>query len=293
MRYRTTVAAAEALAMSQSAVSNAIKHMESRLGFRLFERVSNRLVPTEDAKLMLEEAEPLFMHQQAFEQRAADLRTGRAGRVRIAATAELSESILPAVTARFAADRPAVRLFLYTRQLSGVLDAVETGLTDIGFGMEAHRRQTLTLEPIAELAMVAVSHASSPLASLPSMGPEDVARHRLIAPQMSNNVAAHITEAFRKADVDYDPMIQVRYLNVGARLVENGCGVSIIDELTAASEHYPNIVMRPFLPHIRLTLSAALPRDRTHARLAELALQIFRQEAQRQIATVRQRMGVA
>ena len=49
IRHRTTVAAADELALSQPAVSNALKTMEAQAGFALFERVNNRLFPTTEA----------------------------------------------------------------------------------------------------------------------------------------------------------------------------------------------------------------------------------------------------
>src|SRR3546814_168690 len=157
MRCRTTVRAAEELGMSQSSVSNAIKHIESLLGFTLFERIRNRLVPTEEAKFLLEEAEPLFMHQRAVEQQAADLKAGRVGRIRLVATAEPSESLLPAVMRQFLTDHPSVFLSLDTRPLGTVLDVVENGLADIGFAMAGHERQGLDSKPIASLSPARLS----------------------------------------------------------------------------------------------------------------------------------------
>src|ERR1700738_1654762 len=63
MRTRSTVAAAQNLGMSQPAVSNAIKHAESALGFLLFDRVNKRMIPTQEAQILLAEAEPLFLMQ--------------------------------------------------------------------------------------------------------------------------------------------------------------------------------------------------------------------------------------
>src|SRR6266571_3110616 len=77
MRCRTTIGAARELGMSQPAVSHAIKRTESQLGFRLFDRIHNRLVPTEEAKIL-----PLFAIHQAINRKANDLRDGRAGRIR-------------------------------------------------------------------------------------------------------------------------------------------------------------------------------------------------------------------
>lgn len=284
MRCRTTVGAAEELAMSQSAVSNAIRHMEDQLGFSLFERVSNRLVPTDEAHLLLEEAEPLFLHQRAVAERAADLKAGRAGRVRVVATAELSESLLPPIIPRFLAGRPGVHVSLDTRPLVSVLEAVETGLADIGVAMEADGRHGLDLKPVAELAAVTICRADDPLATLPFVTPTDLAQVPLIAPRPDNRIGLLIAEAFRRAAVPYQPTIDVRFLNVAARLVQEGCGAAVIDEITASAGRLDALAVRPFQPDIRLRLQAVLPRGRALSRLTRDFLTVLESETRSRLA---------
>jgi DNA-binding transcriptional LysR family regulator len=284
MRCRTTIAAAEELSMSQSAVSNAIKHAETQLGFKLFERVSNRLVPTEEAKLLLEEAEPLFLHQQAVNQRAADLKAGRVGRIRVVATAELSESILPTVMMQFLTRHPSVYLSLDTRPLNSVLDSVESGLADVGFGMEAHERHGLSLKRIADLTTVCVCQPGSDLAKLPCVTPGDLDGHKLIAPHTSNSIGLLIAEAFAKAGAPYSPTVEVRFLNVAARLVQENWGVALLDELTASSGRYSDLSIRPFRPDVHLSLSAILPKQRIPSRLAKAFISIVREQTASRIA---------
>src|SRR5258708_11992882 len=60
IRHRTTVAAADELALSQPAVSNALKTMEAQAGFALFERVNNRLFPAAEAMALYKESEAIF-----------------------------------------------------------------------------------------------------------------------------------------------------------------------------------------------------------------------------------------
>ena len=283
MRCRTTVAAAEELFMSQSAVSNAIKHIELQLGFKLFERISNRLVPTEEGKLLLEEAGPLFAHQKAVNQRATDLREGRAGRIRIAATAELSESILPSIMPRFLKAHPGAYVSLDTRPIKTVLDAVETGLANVGFGMEAHERHGLTLIPMAELTIVCLCQPDNPLASLQFVTPRDLLDQKLVAPQTDNAIGVLIAEAFNKAAAPYSPTVEVRFLNVAARMVQEDCGVALLDEITASSDRYSDLAVRPFQPHIKLTLSAILSKQRTTSLLANHFISIFQAEASRRL----------
>ena len=267
MRCGTTVAAAKDLSLSQSVVSTAIKQAEAELGFLLFERISNRLVPTAEARILLEEAEPLFVHKEAVNQRARDLKAGRLGRVRIAATAELSESLLPGVMVRFLRRHPSVHLTLDTRPLSSVLDSVETGMADIGFGMEAHDRRALSLAHVSHLTLVCVCQKDSVLARLPEITPAALRDRDLIAPQMSNGIGVLLAEAFAKAAVPYSPLVEVRFLNVAARLVREGWGCAILDELTVSTGSYDDLVVRPFRPAISLSLSTILPRERISSRL--------------------------
>lgn len=284
MRCRTTVGAAEELAMSQSAVSNAIRHMEGQLGFALFERLSNRLVPTDEARLLLEEAEPLFLHQRAVAERAADLKAGRAGRVRVTATAELSESLLPLVIPRFLAGRPGVHVSLDTRPLASVLEAVESGLADVGVAMEADGRQGLEVKPVAELVAVAVCRRDDPLATLPFVTPTDLAATPLVAPRHDNRIGLLIAQAFRRAAVPYQPAVDVRFLNVAARLVQEGCGATILDEITASASRFDDLVVRPFQPEIRLRLGVVLPRGRALSRLAHDFITVLEGETRARLA---------
>jgi DNA-binding transcriptional LysR family regulator len=284
MRRRTTVAAAKELFMSQSAVSNAIKHAEIQLGFKLFDRVSNRLVPTEEAKLLLEDAEPLFTHQRALNQRAADLKAGRIGRVRIVATAELSESILPSVISNFLTAHPSVYISLDTRPLNSVLDAVESGIADVGFGIETHERHGLTLELIANLTAVCLCQPENLLTKLPFVTPSELLGQKLVAPQTSNSIGVLIAEAFNQAGVPYSPMVEVRFLNAAARLVQEGWGIALIDEITAASGLYCDLSVLPFQPRIQLRLAAILSKQRTSSRLTNNLISVFKKKVDQRLA---------
>ncbi|MBL8669235.1 MAG: LysR family transcriptional regulator, partial [Alphaproteobacteria bacterium] len=56
----TATAAARQLGIAQPAVSKHLRQMEARLGLALFDRAGKRLVPTADARALLDHAERLF-----------------------------------------------------------------------------------------------------------------------------------------------------------------------------------------------------------------------------------------
>ena len=152
----TTVRAADELSMSQPAVSNALKTMEARLGFTLFERAGNRLDPTDEARLLHQRAEPVFQLIETVNQSALDIRSGSLGRVRVVATSEVTEALMPIAMSTFLSARPDVHVTLDTKPLHTVLEAVESGLADVGFAMDPGARTGLLLQPIESLRTVCV-----------------------------------------------------------------------------------------------------------------------------------------
>ena len=288
MHHRTTVAAARMLGMSQSAVSNAVKHTEQQLGFVLFERRGNRLVPTQEARMLLEQAEPLFAHHKAVRRHIDDIRSGQTGRLRVAATAELSASVLPGVVQRFLAERPALHLHLDTLPLNAVIDTVENGAADIGFGIAVHDRHGARVQPVLALHAVCVCPADSRLARLSHVTPRDCLGHRLVVPQPANTVGMLVAQAFATASAPFVPHVEVRFLDVARRLVEQGCGVTIIDELSANAGPSDGLAVRSFLPRIELGLAAICPSPHRLSLLAEAFLRLFSAEAARHVDRMRE-----
>lgn len=278
VRLRTTVGAAREAGLSQSAISHAIRAMEAALGFPLFHRTGSRLLPTEEATALLARAEPMFLLLGAVRQEAADLRGGRAGRLRLTATAELADALLPRVLARFVPAHPRVTLGLETRPMREMLDAVEAGATQLGLGFEPDARPGLLLRPLARLEMVCAVPAGSPLAALPSIAPHDLLSPPagppppLVAPPQGTRLRALLADAFRATGEAFAPTMEVRFMTLALRLVEQGLGAAVVDPLTAAAGRTGCLAVRPFRPAVAIALYAVLPQTPSPGRLAEAFL---------------------
>lgn len=293
MATGTTVAAAQTLGMSQSAVSIALKHIESQTGFPLFLRRSNRLLPTEEAKLLFREVEPLRLIQQIVNQRVKDIRLGNIGTVRVVATSELTEALLPGVVQSFLQAYPEVYLSLETKPLPLAIAAVEDGLADIGFGMEPEESYGVSLHPFAELRTVCLCARSDPLAKLASVTPRDLEFSRLICPLTGTAIAELLASAFVASGVPYNPKIEVRFLNAAARIVQEGWGVALLDELTAQSGSYSDLAVVPFEPLVPRILSSIEPRGRPMSETTRRFREMFIDITQRRLSTLRGADGAA
>ena len=265
MRLRTTVGAAVEVGLSQPAVSNAIRSMEATLGFALFDRVANRLIPTEEAVSLQQDAEPLFLMLQGIRQRAGDLRAGRRGRLRLAVTAELSDTFLPHALRRFLAGHAGVAVGVEVQPMAEMLDGIEAGMTHLGLVMEPDARPGIALHKLADMTMVCLCPAAAPLARLACVRPADLAGTRLIAPPEGSRIHGLVGEAFRVEGAVFAPAIEIRFMNAGMRLVEHGLGAMIADPLTAAAGR--GLAVRPFQPAVPIRLYAAA-REKPALRLA-------------------------
>jgi len=269
MRYRTTTGAAEELGMSQPAVSNAIRLAEAKLGFALFDRISNRLIPTSEAKMLFDDAEPLFLVHQAIQQKAWDLRTGRAGVIRVFATAELSEWLVPKILARFAVDHPRVKIHLETMRMDAMLESLDSGMADVGLSMMPPSRPGLVNELLAEFQVMCAAPPGDAIQALDVVTPADLRGRRLIGAPAGSPLGLIVERAFEAVGDLFVPDIEVRFSNVACRLVSEGLGVAVVDEFSALSEPANTLVVRPFSPRLPITLCALLPKDRPRQRLTQ------------------------
>src|SRR5437764_11499045 len=132
IRHRTTVAAADELALSQPAISNALKAMEAQAGFALFERVNNRLFPTSEAMALYKESEAIFALHAKLENRVRDLRECRSGLLSIVATPPLAYTIIPRALSDFLRLRQQTRVFFDVPRYVGLIDGESTSVRGLG-----------------------------------------------------------------------------------------------------------------------------------------------------------------
>ena len=133
MLTTSTVRAAEMMHVTQPAVSRLVRELQEALELRLFERRGTRLVPTNEAVSLYGEVERSFVGMARIAQAARELRTRRAGVLRVAAMPALCNGFLPRFTGAFLAERPNVDFALFGLISSSVLDWVVSDQCDLGF----------------------------------------------------------------------------------------------------------------------------------------------------------------
>ncbi len=276
VRCETTVRAAQELGLSQPAVSNAIKHLESQVGFPLFERVNNRLFPTAEARSLYKDSEPIFALHAAFEAKVQDIKENRAGHIRIIATPPLGYGVLPAALRNYLAKRPKVRVSFDIRRFEHVLESVDNGTAELGFVMGLNDDRGLDAETFFAGDMVCVMSPDHPLAAKSTITPVDLRSVPYIALEQGTRMGGIVRRAFAQAEVPFGFAVEVRYCNTACVLAESGVGVAVVDPLSPLFSGRYDLAIRPFTPASEVTASAVRSRKRPISRAADAFLREVR-----------------
>ncbi|KZK25878.1 transcriptional regulator [Delftia sp. GW456-R20] len=174
----STVAAADAVALSQSATSAALQQLEQAMGAQLFERVGRRLALNDAGRALLPEALALLEQargiEQAFSVRAASLPV----RLRVAASTTIGTYALPAVLAHLARSHPHLSVDLQIANTREVGQAVESLDVDLGLIEGTSHWPGLEVEPWMRDELVIVAAAQDPLVQAAGQRPLGVAALR-------------------------------------------------------------------------------------------------------------------
>jgi DNA-binding transcriptional LysR family regulator len=254
MRLGTLTAAAQALAVSQPALSQLLLHAEDRLGYKLFRRLRGRLVPTPEAQQLFPEAERLHRDIEDFRRLAAGLKDGASGTVRLVASAPPALSFLPRALAAFRAALPGVRLSAYVVPVRVATEMLARGDADLGVAMSDVSTPLVAAEAIGHVDAVCLLPAGHRLARRRSVTAAMLSGETLISYRPDSLPGQLLTQEFARAGLDYRTQVEIDVSIIALSFVQQGIGVALVDGLIPWGSH-PGLVVRPFRPVVRLPIA--------------------------------------
>jgi len=275
--------AAKLLQVSSPAVSRLISSTEQRLGLTFFKRIKGRLYPTPEARRLFLEVDAVYQGVERVNEVAEDLVGNRVGHLRIACSPSLGQLMLPHAVKRFYDRLPEVRIVLHTLLPSVLLQAVLTQQVDLGVAFVQENHPNLTLQPLCENRLVAALHRDHPLAAKASLRLEDFQNQPFIGYGADSPIGRLIRKLFMDQGMVLRAKVEVQQVHVACAFVHDGLGISIIDELSAMSPVWPNLVTRPVEPStvapISIIHGAFAPPSRLAQEFMATLLDLYSNEA--------------
>lgn len=242
------------LNISQPALSQILIHAEDQLGFKLFERGRGRLVPTQEAEELYPEAERIFSELGALRRRTVDMRQGRTGLVRIAASAPPSMSIVPKALRAFRKAHPAVVVRSLIAPMISIVEMVRNGDVSVGIAMNNQPHRDIDVETVGHVMLVCLLPEGHRLAARESIGFADLQDEALISYRADTLPARLLGGAAEAEDFPYAPVIEIDLSITAMPFVHDKLGVAIVDGLLPW-HLFPGVVQRPFHPQIPVPIA--------------------------------------
>lgn len=232
---QSVTGAARVLGLTQPAVSAQVARLEAQVGFELFERVGGRLKLTERGRRFDEEVRTVLGSIRRLGDVAASIRTGDTERLTVASHPGASIALMPRVVARLRRRRPQARLRMINRTSENVCAIFEAGGADVGIAEWPIHLQGVELARYS-LPCVAILPPGHPLAEKPRLAIEDLAPEPFVAMSERRLIGHRVTSLFEERGLPWVPVVESEYFSTICSLVAAGCGVSIVDRLSA--EHF-------------------------------------------------------
>lgn len=227
--------AAKLLGISQPAVSKLVKHAEQQLGFRLFERIKGRLVPTREAEVMAPEIAKVFDQLAHLRRLGQNLAPHGHGRIRVGCVPSLGMSVLPDTIERFQKTHPDIAYEVRTQHTAQLIQSLMAQDLDIAVTFDPEPHVGIKAEKLGHSHLVYVGPASETKAPRKEIRLADIDPERLIGLMESDPVGRLIDREMRSAGMVATPAIQVQTHSIACKLAEKGCGTTIVDAYTASA----------------------------------------------------------
>lgn len=228
----SVTSAARVLSVSQPTVSTVLKHAETRLGFALFRRLGNRMVPSDEAHVLFREVDELYRRLDSINVTAQNLCGGSDGHIRLAVPPALGFGVVTTAVSRFCARNPKISFDIQTRLHEDTAQSLCERESDLAFGYVAPQHPKLSSTQVGTGELVVLFRRGQLKGAAKKIRLDALAATDFIglsAGPLGDLVSAAIEEHLSTLKC----RLTVHTSHLAAALVHAGLGVAIVDEFTA------------------------------------------------------------
>lgn len=237
--------AAEALFLSQPAVTLQLQALERDLGTVLFERVGRRLTLTGEGSALYELARPLVEGLDGLDGEFRNRLKGlEGGELHVAAGGTTLLHLLPTRVRAFRKAHPAVQLILHNVTAPDALTLLRADAVDLAVGSVPEVPSDLSYAPVYSFDPMLIMARNHPLAAKPSPRLEDLSAHGLILPPKRLATGRLIDLVFQQRRIPYTVALEVGGWEIIKQYVAMGLGISIVTGLCLTEADHERLAVR-------------------------------------------------
>lgn len=247
--------AAEALNLSQPALSRRIKVLEQAIGAPLLERTTRHVAATSVGRSLQPLARRLL---DEFEESLLTL-TGvgdrQYGQITLACVPTAAFYFLPRAIERFNAQFPRIRFRILDLSANEALESVARGEVEFGINFIGNSHPDLNFTPLVDDPFVLACRRDHPLAQRRRLTWKDLEGHLLIGVSRNSGNRMILDATLAGKNVRLNFFYEVNHLTTSLGLVERGLGISVMPKLATPPNNHATIVTKAIgYPEVKRTI---------------------------------------
>ncbi|MBD1550564.1 LysR substrate-binding domain-containing protein [Pseudomonas typographi] len=246
MNAGSTSKAANVLGISQPAVSQSIRKLETSAGLELFQRIRGRLIPTQEAHALMVDVDKLFVGMEAIEHRIKSLKQFGTGSLAVATHPVIGNAFMPRALAAFGLKQRDVRVSLRVLSSREVHQEVSAGHCD--FGLMADEMPVMGLEhsEFLDVPGVIALPPGHPLAARKTITAADLAEHDFLALNPEDSSRRRLEMALEPQGIALDIRVETAYAHTICEMALRGIGIGFVNPLAVVDFIDRGLAIRPF-----------------------------------------------
>jgi len=263
--------AADALCMTQPAVTFQIRQLEEQFNARLFDRANGRIALTPAGVVALDYAERILALSAEMNARLKEVSGQEVGPLLIGASTTIAEFLLPKILGEFKVRHPGIVPQLSVANSEAVQARVAERNLDLGFIEGDSHLPTLITDVCCQDELQVVCAPSHPLAQYEAVAFKALTEHAYIGRELGSGTREVIDHYLQKAGLAVDALQVVMEASSPEALkglVATGLGFAIMSRATAEKEvRLGELVQIPLAPPLIRHLSVVYPKERFHSKV--------------------------
>lgn len=230
--------AADALHLSQPAVSHQVKALATVAGGPLFETIARKVRPTEIGRLLYEHAVQILAGFEAADRALAELHGLDRGVLRVSGDTTVGIYVLPDVLGAFKAAHPGVEVRLDVGNREHVYQRMLNGKSDFAVVGRLRDRPAVPLasQPFLPNELIAIVEPGHSLAGAGRVSLARFAREPFIVRERGSGTRETADEALARVRAPVNIVMELASNGAIKRAVAGGLGVAIVSRHSVALE---------------------------------------------------------
>jgi LysR family transcriptional regulator, hydrogen peroxide-inducible genes activator len=270
---------AEALSISQPALSLQVQQLEAMLGLRLFERDRRRVLLTPAGAELARQARAALESIDGFVEVAGTLHDPLAGTLRLGVIPTVAPYVLPGAIAPLRKAFPKLRLLLREDQTKHLVERVQAGQLDLALLALEAELGSLTTRALYADPFVLAAPAAHPVTTRKTAREDELAERDVLLLEEGHCLRAQALAICQRAGAHELGDFRATSLNTLVRMVAGGAGVTLLPSMSLPVEIHAGdrVVTLPLERRPSRTIGLAWrpssPRTRLFEQLARVLIE--------------------